>query len=466
MTASPLLVGDILRTAAFRVPRAVAAWHGDRSITFADAEARADALAQAMLAADVQRGDRVAWIAETCIDAMAVHFACAFVGAIFTPLNPKATSEEIDRLLAHCEPKLVMGDEASGRTTIQALSTRAPAAALPLPQVFEDDPVVMYYTSGTTGSPKGCLLSHRTQRLRAGAGSPYLAKPTIIMFPQFHMANWSRALTWWVQGSAVVYIDKADAETIIRAIDRHRSDVLRAIPVVWRRIVEHDRAGYDLSCLRAAETGTSKVTPELVAAIRGAFPGIPISIAYGSTEGWLVCTMGPEDIDRKPGAVGLPSPSVILREGDDGEIMVKSPYLFSGYFRNEEATANAFTDGFFRTGDLAEVDDEGYRTIVGRAGDLIRSGGEWISPAEVESVLQGHPALADAAVIGVPDPDWGQVVTALVVPRAGETMTIEALRQYCAGSLAPHKHPRRLKVVESLPRTPATGQIQRRLLEA
>ena len=108
----------------------------------------------------------------------------------------------------------------------------------------------------------------------------------------------------------------------------------------------------------------------------------------------------------------------------------------------------------------------GYPPSVGRAGDLIRSGGEWVSPAEVESVLQGHPALADAAVIGVPDPDWGQVVTAYVVPRPGETVTLETLRTHCAASLAPHKHPRRLKIMESLPRTPATGQIQRRLLEA
>ncbi len=463
--ASPLLVGDILRTAAFRTPGLIAAWHGDRSITFAEAERQADALAQALLASGVAPGDRVVWIADTCIEAVIVHFATAFAGAIFTPINPKAAPAEIERLFGHCEPKLVLGDAASGRTTIAALLAKPPSSPLPLPDVCEDDPQVMYYTSGTTGDPKGCLLSHRTQRLRAGSGAAWPVKPTIIMFPQFHMASWSRALLWWLQGSAVVYIDRADAGTIVRELDKHRCDVLRAIPAVWRRVVEYDRSGYDLSCLRSAETGTSKVTTDLVAMIREAFPGVAISIAYGSTEGWLVCTMGPADIDRKPGAVGLPSPSVILRAGQDGEIMVKSPYLFSGYFRNEEATARAFDDGFFKTGDLAEVDEEGYRTIVGRAGDLIRSGGEWVSPAEVESVLQGHPALADAAVMGVPDPDWGQVVTAFVVPRAGETVTLETLRTYCASSLAPHKHPRRMKVVETLPRTAATGQIQRRLLQ-
>ncbi|MDG2004890.1 MAG: class I adenylate-forming enzyme family protein [Novosphingobium sp.] len=464
MNASPLLVGDILRTAAARVPNNVAVWHGELSITFAEAERQADAIAQALLAAGVERGDRVVWIAETCIDGFAVQFATAFVGAIFTPLNPKATPAEFEYLLAHAEPRVVLGDAASGRTTVEELLASPPTTPLPLPELDEEDPQVMYYTSGTTGDPKGCLISHRAQRLRTGPGAAWVEKPTVVMFPMFHMASWARILTWCLQGSAVVLIDKADAETIVREIDRHRCEVFRGIPAVWRRIAELDRTGYDLTCLRHAETGTSKVTPELVAEIRSAFPGVAISIAYGATESWLVCTMGPDDIDRKPGAVGLPSPSTFLREGEDGEILVSSPYLFSGYFRNEEATSRAFEDGFYKTGDLAEVDEEGYYTIAGRAGDLIRSGGEWVSPAEVESVLHGHPALSDAAVIGIPDPDWGQVVTAFVVPSDGIDVTLDDLRSFCKASLAPHKHPRRLEVVEKLPRTPATGQIQRHKL--
>jgi len=464
MKAGSLLVGDILRSAAARVPGNVAVWHGDVSITFAEAERQADALAQALLAAGVEKGDRVVWIAETCIDAFVVQFATAFVGAIFTPLNPRAAPAELDYLLGHAEPRVILGDDASDRTTVGEMIAQAPAEPLPLPDVDEDDPQVMFYTSGTTGKPKGCLVSHRVQRLRTGPGSAWVTRPSVVMFPLFHMASWARILTWCLQGSAVVLIDKADAETILREIDRHRSEVFRGIPAVWRRICEHDRKGYDLSCLRHAETGTSKVTPDLVADIREAFPQAEISVAYGATESWLVCTMGPQDMERKPGAVGLPSPSVMLREGEDGEILVRSPYLFSGYFRNEEATQAAFDDGFFKTGDLAEIDDEGYYTIVGRAGDLIRSGGEWVSPAEVEAVLHGHPAVADAAVIGISDADWGQVVTAFVVPRGGETVTLEALREFCTASLAPHKHPRRLEIVESVPRTPTTGQVQRHKL--
>ena len=464
--ATNLLVGDVIRTAAARTPGRIAAWHGERAVTFAEMAASSEAVAQALLGAGVGRGDRVAWIAENCLEATAVHFGTALIGAIFVPLNPKSTPGEIERLVAHADPALILGDAASGRMTIDALLACHGGTGRPLPAVDETDPQVMHYTSGTTGDPKGCLLSHRTQRLRIGVGSHWPVAPTVIMFPQFHMAGWARALRWWLQSSTVVYVDRADAGLLIEAVDRHRCESLRAIPAVLRRIVEADRAGHDLSCLRSIETGTSMVTPELLALLRTAFPQAEVSIAYGSTEAGSVCTLGPAEVDLKPGSVGLPVPGVTIEEGANGEMLVASPLLFSGYFRNEAATAEAFERGFFRTGDLATIDGDGYRSVVGRAGDLIRSGGEWVSPAEVESVLQAHPAVADAAVAGAPDGDWGAVVTAFVVVREGAQVTLDMLRAHCAGTLAPHKHPRRLKLVDALPRTAATGQIRRRLLEA
>lgn len=461
-----LLVGDIIKTAAIRTPRRIAAWHGDRSITFAEAAAASESVAQALLEEGVGRGDRVVWIAENCLEAIAVHFGTAHIGAIFTPLNPKAPSAELERLIAHADPALILGDRASGRMTLAELLGRHPARTHAHPLVHEDDPQVMHYTSGTTGDPKGCLLSHRVQRVRTGVGSHWPVPPTVVMFPQFHMAGWSRALWWWLQSSAVIYVDRAEAGLLIDAVARHRVSTMYCIPAVWRRIVEADRSGRDVSSLRCVETGTSMVTPELLGLIRGAFPGVQISIAYGSTEAGSVCTLGPDDIDRKPGSVGLPVPGVTIEQGANGEMLVASPWVFSGYFRNEQATSRAFERGFFRTGDLAEIDEEGYRSVIGRAGDLIRSGGEWVSPAEVESVLQSHPAVADAAVVGVVDGDWGQIVTAYVVARAGHQVTLDMLRTHCALTLAPYKHPRRLKLIDALPRTPATGQVQRRLLEA
>jgi fatty-acyl-CoA synthase len=447
-----LLVGDIIRTAAMRTPQRTAACHGNRSVTFAEASAKSEAVAQALVGAGVGRGDRVVWIADNCLEAIPVHFGTAHIGAIFTPLNPKAPPTEIERLITHADPAIVLGDGASGRMTLAELLTRRPARGHALPNVHEDDAQVMHYTSGTTGDPKGCLLSHRVQRIRTGAGSHWPVSPTVVMFPQFHMAGWARALWWWLQSSAVIYVDRAEAGVLIDAVARHRVSTMYC-------------SGYDLSCLRLVETGTSMVTPELLGLIRNAFPGAQISIAYGSTEAGSVCTLGPDDIDRKPGSVGLPVPGVAIEEGANGEMLVSSPMVFTGYFRNEAATSRAFERGFFRTGDLAQIDEEGYCWVIGRAGDLIRSGGEWVSPAEVESVLQSHPAIADAAVMGAVDSDWGQIVTAYIVARAGQHVTLDMLRAHCASRLAPHKHPRRLKLVDALPRTPATGQIQRRLLE-
>src|SRR5690606_30590787 len=141
-----------------------------------EAERQADALAQALLTAGVERGDRVVWIAETCIEAFVVQFAAAFVGAIFTPLNPKATPAELDYLLGHSDPRVILGDAASGRTTVAEMLERQPSGPLPLPEIDEDDPQVMFYTSGTTGKPKGCLVSHRVQRLRTGPGAAWVEK--------------------------------------------------------------------------------------------------------------------------------------------------------------------------------------------------------------------------------------------------------------------------------------------------
>ena len=151
---------------------------------------------------------------------------------------------------------------------------------------------------------------------------------------------------------------------------------------------------------------------------------------------------------------------------DEGELVVRSGHLASGYFRNPEATDEAFRDGWFSTGELAEQDDEGFLYIVGRTKEMIRTGGEWVAPVEVDAVLQGHPSILDVAVAGVPDEHWGEVVTAFVVVRPGQTVAVDDVRQFCEGKLTAYKHPRRVILIDSVPRTGTTGQIQRRALTA
>jgi acyl-CoA synthetase (AMP-forming)/AMP-acid ligase II len=463
--ASELLIGDVIRTAALRLPDNVAIALDDEALTFAELYQRSLDLAQRLLAAGVQKGDRVAWRAATSVHAAVVYGATALIGAVFLPINPAYTPEEEARILAHAEPALMLDPEPVHGIDCSALPLPG-GGPLPLPTVSEHDACVIFYTSGTTGEPKGCILTHRSERLRAANSEPWPRGATICMFPQFHMAGWSFALRTWLSGDAMVYVRRADAADLLSAVERHRAHQLYCVPAVWRRILDHDRSGYDLASLRYVDTGTSAVTTDLLRDLAAAFPEGRICIAYGSTEAGPVCMLGPDHLFSKNGSVGLPYPGAEIRLDEQGQMWVRNPWLFAGYFRNEDATRAALVDGWYATGDLAERDADGFFSIVGRAREIIRTGGESVAPVEVDLVLQAHPELADAAVAGVPDPDWGEVIVAFVVPRGGNAITLEALRSHCQASLAPYKAPRRLMVLSSLPRTGATRQIERKRLIA
>lgn len=284
------------------------------------------------------------------------------------------------------------------------------------------------------------------------------------MFPLFHMAGWTIALGAWQARRPVHFVRVPDAATLLDTTARHRASRLYCIPAVWGRILEHGVGSYDLSTLVEADTGTSVTPPELLVAIKQALPHTVTRVFYGSTEAGPSLALGDSDLLRKPGSVGIAQPSVEVRLDERGEVCVKSPFLMDGYFDDPDATAEALVDGWYHTGDLGALDDDGYISIVGRARDVIRTGGETVAPPEVEAVLGTHPDVVEVAVVGVPDVEWGEIVTAVVVLRAGASLTVDALRAHCEGRLSPFKHPRRLATVDALPRTPATGQIQRPLI--
>ena len=461
-----LLLDDVLRTNADRFAGRVAATFGRRSVTFGELELECQQLARTLSAKGIGRGDRVVWWGATCLEAIPLWFALGRVGAACVPVNPKATPQESDRLIAQADPALVVSDEEHpGQVTIEALLADRTSTGLDDPKVDETDPHVIFFTSGSSGQPKGVEISHRASRLRLlGDANFWPTGPVICMMPQFHMAGWYGPMNAWVSGDHVVYVERADAESILPAVDEHRIVRLYAVPAVWRRILEADRSSFDLSCLRFCDTGTSATSPELLRSIADAFPGTETSITYGSTEAGGVCRLWPQDVHRKPRSVGPPTVGTEIRLGDGGEMLVRNPCLMNGYFRNPEATSAALEGGWYHTGDLAERDDEGHYSIVGRASELIRTGGETVAPVEVDGVLMGISGVVDIAVAGVPHEDWGEVITAFVVPAPGTTIELEALRAHCEGKLASFKHPRRMMVVDELPRTGATRQIQRRIL--
>jgi acyl-CoA synthetase (AMP-forming)/AMP-acid ligase II len=288
------------------------------------------------------------------------------------------------------------------------------------------------------------------------------------MYPLFHMGAWTIALQAFQNQTTIVF-SSADAASLVAEMAKWKPTHFNAIPAVWRRILDYvDETGdaSPLASLRVADSGTSATPPDLLSAIKRAAPNAVRRVFYGATESGAVTLLRDEEMERKPGSCGVPQHSTTVKLADTGEMLVRGPLIFNGYFDDPAATAAAFTDdGFFRTGDLAVIDEDGFLSVVGRAKDVIRTGGETVAPAEVEDALRPHPSVADVAVVGLPDAQWGEVVCAVLVLKSGATApTVADLASFRGDTLAKFKRPRRVEIVDALPRTPATNQIQRRLL--
>jgi len=482
-----LLVGEIVRRNALAVPERPAASLGLRVLTHGELDAQANRVGRALRERGVARGDRVLAFADTSLEVLVLFAALARLGAVFAPLDARLGGEEARGLAEVARPHWIVADAGradAARRVASALGARHaslgrldaesdPAALLaqrtsdaPLAEeaLRETDPHVMFFTSGSTGRSKAVVLSHRASALRTFQGV-FRDEPerTVCMFPLFHMAGFTLALAAWQTRGEIALVPAASAEALLEAVERRRANRLYCIPSVWHRILAADTDRYDTSSLRELDTGTSATPIELIRALKQRFPGSVTRIYYGSTEAGSAAALPDADVLRKPGSVGLPSPGVELRL-EAGEICVRSAYLFDGYFDDPAATQAALRDGWLHTGDLGELDAEGYLTVTGRRKDVIRTGGEGVAPVEVEAVLAGHPGVAEVAVVGVPDAQWGEIVCAVVVPVPDALPTLADLQTHCEGRLAGFKKPRRLELVPELPRTLATGQVQRALL--
>jgi acyl-CoA synthetase (AMP-forming)/AMP-acid ligase II len=277
------------------------------------------------------------------------------------------------------------------------------------------------------------------------------------------MAAFTLAIAAWQTRGEITYTD-ASAEALLAACESRRANRLYGLPLVWKRIVEADTSRFDLSTLAQLDSGTSATPIELLHEMKARFPKAKVRIYYGSTEVGSATALADADVLRKPGSVGIASVNVDVRLAEDAEILVRSPFLMDGYFDDPEATEAAFEDGWFRTGDVGALDEEGYYSIVGRKKEILRTGGESVSPNEVEAVLRGAPGVQEVAIVGLPDPDWGEVLCAAVIPKSGESVSLASLQDHCEGRLAGFKKPRRIALMTSFPRTAATSQVQRTLL--
>jgi fatty-acyl-CoA synthase len=457
-------IGQIIRDRARITPQRVAIEEHGRTWTYADLEARSNELAQGLA-----HGDRVSTLTGNTGEHVALMFACAKTGAILHPISWRLAPAEVAYQLDDADSTVFLVEDehrALGEAAL-ALATVTPreqvSDTVPVSDTSpaDDDPLFLIYTSGTTGKPKGALLTHANcfwTNLSFDLATGIRPEDVVLqVLPQFHCGGWNvqSILAWW-KGAKVILERGFDPARALELIERERITTMMGVPANYLFMSQEPGfARADLSSLRLAVVGGASMPVPLLDVWSAR--GVDIVQGYGLTEAAPnVLCLPPEDARRKAGYAGKPYPYVECDLSADGELLVRGPNVFPGYWRNEAATAGAFRDGWLLTGDVADRDDEGNYRIRGRLKDMVVSGGENIYPAEIEAVLHDHPAVADAAVVGAPDERWGEVCVAFVV-LSGEASEDE-LREHCRAHLARFKVPKSFHLVDELPRN-SMGKI-------
>ena len=486
----------IERHAAF-TPQKTALRFASTDLTYADLDRRIAHAAAALTALGVREADRVAFLGFNNPLLLVLLFACARLGATLVPLNWRLAPPEHAWMLADCTPRVLFAEPAfiphveeirAGLAAIKLVSVGpAPegwlcwddlpgdAQSMEASAAAEDSPLLLCYTSGTTGLPKGVVLTQRALFWNA-INSAHLHDLTrddrvLTTLPLFHVGGLNIQTTPALHaGASVVLHAKFDPLATIDAIEAERITLAVLVPAQLVAMMETSRWQVaDLSSLRMIVTG-STIVPEAFVRKVGA-RGVAVVQVYGSTETCpIAANVRSQDWSRKAGSAGLPALHCELRiaddkgrdlpHGQDGEVLVRGPNVMTGYWNAPERTAEALENGWYRTGDLGHFDEDGYLFVSSRKTELIISGGENVYPAEVERILLESPSILDACVVGRPDERWGEIVVAAVVLKPGVSMSAADVSALFQGRIARYKHPREVHFVPSLPRN-ALGKVQR-----
>ncbi|HJP74403.1 MAG TPA: long-chain fatty acid--CoA ligase [Pseudonocardiaceae bacterium] len=459
-------------------PDAIAVRHAGTTLTYANLRDRVAALASGLRAAGIKKGDRVAYLGPNHPVYLDLLFACGRLGAIFVPVNFRLTAPEIDYVLNDSGASLFIHTPEYPHTTtipaIQAADTIPLAGDDPADEaVGLDDPCLIMYTSGSTGRPKGAILTHGNLTWNSVnvlvemdlAGD----ERTLITAPMFHIASLSMTcLPTLLKGGTVILREKFDPAAVLATVERERVTFMFGVPTMFNALAGHENfAATDLTSVRRFISGGAAAPEDTLR--RFLDRGITITQGYGLTETAPgVLTQDIPHVFSKLGSVGVPSffTDVRLVDQDEqgrGEVVISGPNVTPGYWQRPDATADAIQDGWFHSGDIATVDEDGYYYLVDRVKDMIISGGENIYPTEVENEIYGYPGVGDCAVIGVPDEHWGEVGRAVIRPRPGASIDTGELLAFLRTRLAAYKVPKSVVFTDEMPTT-GSGKIRKNVL--
>jgi len=484
--------------------------------TYQETTTRVQRLAAAFATRGIAKGDRVAVLDTNSSRAVEAYFATSLLGAVFVPLNYRATAEELAYMVTTAGARVLMVGERYGPLVARIRDrllcvTHYVAMDSPQPQmdsfealiaqaageaseaeVDEADVNILMYTSGTTGRPKGVMLTYG-DFVAYVCGHTDLADGTprgaaLLCVPLYHIAGVTVMMTSVFSGRRLVVLRQFEPTEWLETVQRQRITHAFVVPTMMKRLLDHaDFGRYTYASLEVLAYGAA---PMPVSVIRRAIAMFPPTVgfmnAFGQTETTATVTAllpedhrlegSPQEVERKLqrlSSIGRPLPDVEVRivdaqgtdvtQGEIGEITVRTPRLMKGYLSQGDATAQTVVHGWLHTRDMGWMDADGYLYLAGRQDDLIIRGGENISPAELEAVLHTHPAIEEAAIIGVPDVDWGEQVMAIVVPRADSPLTVEEVIDWCQQRLASFKRPAMVRFVRELPRNPL-GKVLRKEL--
>jgi long-chain acyl-CoA synthetase len=482
-----IYVHSLGRAARYYSARTALAPAGGR-LSFLELENRVKGIAASLRADGFKAGDRLALLLPNSPEYIELVYACSWLGVIAVPLNTRLSLGEIDRVLADAIPHGLVRHSSLPTPTVpmswQRVLDQEPLEIqndLPSSVVYDPDAVLaLIYTSGTTGRPKGVMVTHANiladvhhfnYWMRYAEGAIYLHAA-----PLFHIADFPAIFAAPSFGASQFTLPKFNPRSFCEAVERERVSHTVLVPTMINLLTQFPEVKkYDLSSLEVLAYGGSPMAPDLIRRTRQLLPHVKLVQVYGLTEsGFLTGLQDQEHTEDRFLSCGRPCPGIDLQVTDDagkqvdagkpGELVARGANLMRGYWNNPAETALAFRDGSFRTGDIGYQDSEGYLYILDRAKDMIVTGGENVYSGEVEAVIYAHPAVREAAVFGIPDPQWGEIVMACVMLKPGSTLNVDDLIAFCRKSLASYKMPRRVEFLDTELPKGGSGKILKRLL--